>query len=379
MIPHVDRTKSLLLAHLAGNTIRPDDAIEGAINTNYLDTLSAFERLLLPLTFERMKHVSQPITNNQIIRGIHRKMVVRNRLFVTESEKLLTLLQQAGVDAFVFKGGALLGHLLPWHGLRAMGDIDLWVRPSHYEMALKRLGFEGMSLPRPGEHAKSLSIQGGFEVDMHIVPSHWHAARSHAKDAHEHLFESAWQNRVRDRLSNSDLLYFSMLNPLFAHEASDARGAFALLELDTMLAHPDITEDVLLAVRTRVEQDKSAAIFLEHHHWLGEGASPLIDRFFNVAILPAAEPKDLEVIRWLIDTAVTSATNDDAAAWMRFHVRRQALALRKPLEGRSGTYVAILQWLRLSIFREPGVLCKWILQKRSWQRLWKTSCHLLRI
>jgi hypothetical protein len=377
-----DLTKPLLLAHLTERSTDQGYLSEYVLNTDNLDALCDFQKTLLPLMFKRAKFKDRSIANFEVIRGMYRNMVVRNRVLVAESKKLMTQLRDAGIDAFVFKSGALLGRFLPSEGLRPIADIDVWVRPRQYKQALEVLGFGSRLsphvLPRSSEHAKQLIMPNGLELDLHMVPSHWHAARLTKIDLREQLFETAWQSRLGDQLSNSDLLYFSSLNPLFAHGAGHARSAFALLELDAILAHSDITEDDLQTIRQRVKQDGSAAIFLEHHEWLSRGESPAIDHFIDTAIAPEANQKDVAVARWLMNTAVAADGGNDTSQWIRFHVRRQALACRSILPGQRGACVAVLRWMCMDLTRNPGLLFVWLCRKQSWRRLWRTSCHLFK-
>jgi len=377
VINGTEATHALLCAFLSGSRGGDGGWSLLAPRIDHLDALTDFERMVLPLAYDLWRGAGRSVTNLSVLRGIHRKTIVRNRVFVVECERLLARLRAAGVDALAFKSGALLGRMLPGQGLRAISDIDLWVRPCHYEAAIEVLG-RGGERPRRGVHATTIEMQNGLDVDLHVVPTHWHAALHRTTKASERLFEGAWLRRTRDALSDGDLLYYSFLNPLFNHAPGESRAAFALIELDIALDAGCVTDEVLRDVGRRVQEDRSAAVFLEHYQWLGKGASSSIDRFIGVAVRPAAERRDVEVARWLASGAVRGGWHDETTAWFRSHVRAQALLVRKPPGGRYGAYLGIAQRFFGTFRRDPGMLLVWAFRKSSWRRLRQISFDIMR-
>lgn len=339
------------------------------------DDLSALERTLLPLAFERWRQDGRPVGNMHVLRGIHRKTVVRNRLFLLESARSLAALRAAGVDALVFKSGGLLGRLLPDTGLRPIADIDLWVRPSQIRAAIGVLGSAAEA--SPGEdHAVTIEIASGLQLDLHTLPSHIHTSRPGTQASAEALFDSAWAQRADGGLSVADLLYFSFLNPLYSHPPGEARAAFALLELAAALTAPAVTGDVLEGVLRRVQDDGSAAVFLEHALWLGPGVSPHVDRFIAKAVQPAATPGDMELARQLAHQAHNAASLSVHQRWIRTHARGEALAARRVPGGTPGTYSGVARHFFGVIRRNPRMLLVWAGRPSSWRRLWRIGRHV---
>ncbi|PZF77915.1 hypothetical protein DK847_05665 [Aestuariivirga litoralis] len=338
------------------------------------DDLSPLERTLLPLAFERWRQDGRAIDSMHVLRGIHRKTVVRNRLFLLESARSLAALRAAGVDALVFKSGGLLGRLLPDTGLRPIADIDLWVRPSQIRAATRALGTAGAS---PGEdHAVTIEIASGLQLDLHSLPSHIHTSRLATAASAEALFDSAWAQREDGALSAADLLYFSFLNPLYSHPPGGARAAFALLELAAALGALPVTDDVLQGVLRRVQDDGSAAVFLEHASWLGPGVSPAIDRFIATAVQPAATPHDIELALRLSRQARNTAGLSVHQRWLRTHARGEALASRRMPGGTPATYSGVARHFLGVMRRNPRMLLVWAGRPSSWRRLWHIGRHV---
>jgi hypothetical protein len=295
---------------------------------NALDDLTPFQKTLLPLAYQRWHQSGRDVESLYVMRGIYRKTWVRNRLFLIECAKTLQDLRAAQIDALVFKGGGLLGRLLPDKGLRAISDIDLWIRPSQFDLALQVLASPDKE-PSARNHAVVMQHASGLQLDLHALPSHLYTQRALRKPAAEDLFEQAYRRNDNGNLCTSDLLYYSFLNPLFEHPPGEGRAAFALLELNEVLAGPSVTDGVLREVSQRIKQDQTAAVFLEHHAWLGRGHSPHLDRFFNIAVESVAAAQDWSLVRTLPGQLSKLTAQDET--WLNHHVRRRALALRTPI------------------------------------------------
>jgi hypothetical protein len=340
-----------------------------------LDALSPFEKTLLPLAYDRWRRSGGNVADMPVVHGLYRKTIVRNRLFLIECEKIIATLRAAGIDALVFKSGGLLGRLLPEQGVRAIADIDLWVRPSQIAKALKVLGSLAKG-PSLSDHAVTISIPSGLQLDLHTLPSHIYADRFNTAAAGEALFDSAYGGHSDGHLSVSDLLYFSFLNPLFSHPPGESRSAFALLELDMALAADAVTDEVLHDVSRRVREDQTAAVFLEHCQWLGTGQSARIDRFIGMAVAPAAQPRDVELAQLLSRQTSGASDRNGNDAWLRTHARSDALASGRLPVGKASVFSGVARRFYGIVRRDPGMLLVWCTRRSSWQRLWRVGRHM---
>ena len=74
----------------------------------------------------------------ETLRDSYRHQSLRSGVHEQQVEKVFRLLREAGVDAFVIKGWAA-AILYEQEDLRPAGDIDVCVRPEHYDKALAAL------------------------------------------------------------------------------------------------------------------------------------------------------------------------------------------------------------------------------------------------
>ncbi|UCU92218.1 nucleotidyltransferase family protein [Hydrogenophaga taeniospiralis] len=347
-----------------------------APSVHSLDDLTPFEKTLLPLAYDRWRQSGRNVENMQVLRGINRKTLVRNRLFLIECSKILQDLRAAQIDVLVFKSGGLLGRLLPEKGVRAIADIDVWVRPSQIDLALQMLGCPGEG-PSSSHHAVAIDLPSGLQLDLHVLPSHIYPLRFATKQAGETLFDMAYRRSDAGVLSTSDLLYYSFLNPLFAHSPGEGRAAFALLELNEALSASSMTDDVLRDVSRRIQDDQTAAVFLEHYEWLGAGLSPNLDWFISIAVAPAATQRDLKLVRTLSCQVSKAKGQSEHESWLRYHARCHLLASRTPLTGRVGIYAAVVNRHYRSLRHNPGMLFLWLSRRKSWERLWKIGRDIM--
>ena len=343
-----------------------------APSVHSLDDLTPFERTLLPLAYDRWSQSGRNVENMQVLRGIYRKTLVRNRLFLTECSKIIQDLRNAHIDVVVFKSGGLLGRLLPEKGVRAIGDIDVWVRPSQIELALQILGRPSEG-PPDSRHSVAIDLPSGLQLDLHMFPSHIFIQRSVTDQAGEAIFDMVYRRSDAGVLSTSDLLYYSFLNPLFSHSPEEGRAAFALLELNEALTASSVTDDVLLDVSRLIRDDQTAAVFLEHYEWLGADLFPNIDRFISMAVAPAATQSDLQLARTLACQLSKIKSQDEHESWLRHHARKHALASRIPPSGGLGVYSAVFKHHYGTLRHDPSILFLWLGRRASWQRLWKIA------
>jgi hypothetical protein len=282
---------------------------------------------------------------------------------------------------------------MPPSGLRAFGDIDLWVRPSQLVPAARVLGSTGGATRRRrrrGLHAQMVHDEHGREIDLHIVPSHLFMLRDpRARDA-EARFERAWQRRTPDGLALADLIHLSFLNTLFADEPGVVRPAFALVELDSILTglaqqHPAQHEPaqphpaqphparqdartaldaVLSDVVAQAVEDRTVPVFVEHLDWLGRGASVALDDLLVRSLEPAFTARDQHLRGWLGRTE-----HDDLEPVLRAVYRTFPHAQDLPMDGPSIERRWTLQRSSYVIRHEPARILTWLALPSSWRRL----------
>jgi len=331
------------------------------------DHLSPFEKTLLPLAYERWYHHGRNVESMHVLRGIYRKTLVKNRIYLIECSKVLKDFRAAKIEALVFKGGGLLGRLLPQKGLRAISDIDIWVRPRQIDLAFQVLGIKDKNLLK-SRHAIAFNTQIGLQLDLHIFPSDIFTRRYTTKQTGEVMFEMVSKRSDRGIMSTSDLIYYSFLNPLFAHSPGEERAAFALLELNEALISSSVTDDVLREVSLRIRDDQTAAVFLDHYEWLGGGKLfPNLDRFLNMAVMPSTTRRDLQFAKTLFCRLSKLKVAGEHHANVS---RRYALAFKK-LITRRAIYTVLFKDLYAALKLNPSILFLWLSRRRSWQRLWK--------
>ena len=91
------------------------------------------------LAWRRIKDTSLATSPaGETLRNTYRHQSLRSGIHEQQVEKVFRLLREAGVDAFLVKGWAA-AVLYEQHDLRPAGDIDVCVRPEHYDRALAAL------------------------------------------------------------------------------------------------------------------------------------------------------------------------------------------------------------------------------------------------
>ncbi|CAB4633513.1 unannotated protein [freshwater metagenome] len=264
-----------------------------------LDLMSDLEQMSLPWLYAHWQELGRDVSALAIIRGMRRKMIVRNRLLLEGAREAASKLQNAGIDGAFIKGAGLLGSFLPEIGLRSMADIDLWIRPSQQTEGFAALGARRNS-SHNGLHAEMIKDSSARQIDVHILPSHIFSMRKLSAGAAESMFTQAWLERPIGRLSDDDLVYFSILNNLFVHIPGETRAAFCLFELDAILRNQTDPTKLLSEMVKDARRDDTVSVFVEHLSWLGSGASPLLDELLKDmgAALTLGEQRR---IKWLQD------------------------------------------------------------------------------
>ena len=100
-----------------------------------------------------------------------------NRKVVADAASVIGHLHDHDIQVMALKGLALVGEVYSPHWTRAIGDIDLLIRPSEYRHAVKVLEANGWHIhprvprPRRGQAAIALARSEMTSVDVHSRPS----------------------------------------------------------------------------------------------------------------------------------------------------------------------------------------------------------------
>lgn len=368
------RLSTLLRAVLAKDSREPSSWALLSDRLHDLDALTPFELTVLPLLVERWQREKRDLERFPLLRGLRRKMVVRNRLLVTGARSALAGLRTAGIDAIALKGVGLAGRGLPESGLRAFADVDLWVRPSQYTAACALLGRPQARL-QPELHATTMRDAMGRDIDVHSVPSHLFARRRLDAAEAETPFERTWQRRTSDEPALADLVYYSFLNPLFSHAPGEDRAAFALIELDAVLAHVNVSAETLAGVVAHARADSTLAVFAEHLDWIGPGASATLDRFLAEWVEPALTPSDRALRTWA--GGLQRRTGFDPLS--RLELRERTYARRRAPRGSGDEALLLLASLAQAVQMNPLLPLLWLSRGSSWRRLRRVAASLVRV
>lgn len=362
------RLRPLLTAILSGDRYGPGswDLLRGRIKD--LDALSPFELTALPLLLIRWQEQGCDLDGFPVLRGLRRKMIVRNRLVLNGARAAMGQLQSTGIDVLPLKGVGLLGRGLPETGLRAFGDADLWVRPSQFNVAYELFRGPGQRLSH-GRHAGMTRDPLGRELDLHILPSHIFVRRRSSRTDAEALFDRCWQRRTGSEPSLADLIYLSFLNPLYSHAPGEVRAAFALIEFNAVLNHPDVSDSTLKGVVANAIADRTLSVFVEHLDWLGLGVSPVLDRFRREVLEPVLTGNDQVLRRWTAELHQQTAFDWMLANELRHHAHSE----QSPPLSASRVTQSMLQDLLQVIRLNPLRLVTWLGRRSSWQRLWNLT------
>lgn len=140
-----------------------------------LEGMSPTEIRLLPLVYQQLQHVDGafPAEIGGRLRGLHRKMWYHNKVRWQWGKEVVQQLENQNIDAVLIKGMRLL-QLWGWDpGTRPTRDVDIWVRPSHFERAKKILmEWPGMVVKDHDVHSITFTFEGVHSLDLHRIPHH---------------------------------------------------------------------------------------------------------------------------------------------------------------------------------------------------------------
>ncbi|MEY3019536.1 MAG: putative nucleotidyltransferase [Actinomycetota bacterium] len=370
-----ERERLLVHAILAGET-RPSGAPDTwmllAGRLDDLDGLSDLERMALPLLVGRWKADGRDLDPHPRVRGIRRQMVVRNRLILAGAQVALDRLREADIPVLPIKSAGLVGRILPPAGLRPIADVDLWVRPRDHAAAVRLLAPDrslrsGRRATRD-PHGRMLRDTLGRELDLHRHPSELFAGRTTTRTGRtdaDARFDRTWARATDGHAALADLIHLSFLNPLHSHAPGEARAVFALIELDAILRHPDVTDTTLHEVASLTVEDGTTVVLVEHLDRLGPGVSDPLDRFLHDHLEPALGDDDRPLRDWLARTRPTPGTDPT------FHRRLRKLAhTHRTVPDRP---VTIIRWLARAeahgVRRRPWASLRALASTRPWRRV----------
>lgn len=134
-------------------------------------------RRALPLLGTRADHLELNDSVRQACADATAEAWALNESVFVTARSVVGTLARADVDVMALKGLALVGEVYHPHRLRAVGDLDLLVRPGDHRRAVEVLEAGGWSrepgdpLPRPGTAAVMLVRQGSAFIDIHGRPA----------------------------------------------------------------------------------------------------------------------------------------------------------------------------------------------------------------
>ncbi|MBI5664179.1 MAG: nucleotidyltransferase family protein, partial [Nitrospirae bacterium] len=107
---------------LLSSRIKWDEFIDAAISQG-----------IAPMAYKRLKDIPErcpvPLDVRDKLAEIYHRNVARNMYIHSELKRILSVFNENGTDVMLLKGAALSGTVYKDIGLRAMGDIDLLVKP----------------------------------------------------------------------------------------------------------------------------------------------------------------------------------------------------------------------------------------------------------
>ena len=179
--------QELVLDAALADPVRAEAAFEQWVTLTGFDEVDAGSYRLLPLVSARFEQLGITGPWSAHLRGILRRSWYENQLMLRGTLPAVDLLQAAGIDVIVLKGGAVSVLAYPSVGARPMDDLDVFVPEAQAADALEllldagwQLGTEGVpTAMRRGEvpasfrrlrHSTGLTGPDGFDIDLH-----WHA------------------------------------------------------------------------------------------------------------------------------------------------------------------------------------------------------------
>ncbi len=150
------------------------DAWEQWAETVDFDEIDYGSQRLLPLLYRNL--LDHSIENPLIARykGFYRRVWISNQLLLDRTRPVLAALHEAGIEALLLKGAALVFIETLSYGLRPMDDIDFLVREDVAQDAftiIQELGWQPKLQPLrdfdPLDHAAPFDDGKGHSIDLH--------------------------------------------------------------------------------------------------------------------------------------------------------------------------------------------------------------------
>ena len=247
-LPPLDPPTSLLLALLADQPVEAHTLAEA--DWEALIAL-AEEHKLAPMVYARLKrrHAAYPPEAARQLRTLYLASVTRNSRIFAEIEKCLRALGQAGLPVIPLKGACLAETVYGNLALRALGDVDLLVKPADLPAAVQVLQALGYAAIQPfdlaseqavSQHLPQFTKPGGVAIELHwtILNPGFRQAFTPAE------LEQLWARAVPVTLGRmpsqmfapADLLLHLCLH-LALHHYFDAAGLRDYLDLAMVCRH----------------------------------------------------------------------------------------------------------------------------------------------
>ena len=150
-----------------------------------IEQLDESSNRLVPLLFRQAERAGLIDAEMGRLRGIYRYQWCRNQLMLSELRRVIAALQQASIDVMLLKGAALIKNYYGDPGLRPMSDLDIMVRPDHFDEASRvlcglgyekrfDLNFEKIQIKRLTHAIEFTRSANGkkTEIDLHWTPLH---------------------------------------------------------------------------------------------------------------------------------------------------------------------------------------------------------------
>lgn len=177
--PWPTREQALLLSAALGTGAEAAHAYAEWRACVDIEALDGGSFRLLPLLYRNLERQGFAGDDPSIgrLKGVYRLSWVRNRTALARVQVLHGLLTEAGIEAQLIKGTALiLGHYRDY-GVRWMDDCDIFVRPEQAVRAIQVFRNAGWQsdiaspeLILPAIHAANFSNAAGEAIDLHWRP-----------------------------------------------------------------------------------------------------------------------------------------------------------------------------------------------------------------
>jgi hypothetical protein len=169
-------TDELLLAAALAEPERAADAWRRWTSTVDFNALDVASCRLLPLAAYNLHRAGLERKEFQVAVAERRRALVATDLRMREAKPVMQALSAAGIEMIVLKGASLGVLDYPSPDLRPMSDIDILVRPTAVEPALRALTEQGFRPAAPVTetrrrliHGENFSRADGAQIDLH-----WH-------------------------------------------------------------------------------------------------------------------------------------------------------------------------------------------------------------